>query len=260
MRYFQLCWRTLQFLPVLLRYIFFDVGQGDAIFIQTPNKRQVLIDGGPTARVVEKLGEVMPFYDRSIDLVVVTHMDADHIGGLLAVLKQFDVGGVLVSTTQSNTELSDALWQLLKEKNIPVVQVARGDKFVLDEYVEMLVLSPWDELLAVAKDNDTSVVVRLTYKDDSFLLTGDAERRVEYALAQGTDIASDVLKIGHHGSNTSSTQYFLSQVAPKLAVIQVGENRYGHPHPAVLKRLENIFHVRNDIHGDITLYSYGDSF
>ena len=240
---------------------FFDVGQGDAIFIETPNGRQVLIDGGRDARVIEKLGRVMPFYDRSIDLVVATHMDSDHIGGLLMVLRQFEVGGILVSTTESNTELSEAFWGIIKEKDIAVMQVERGDNFLLDDGVNMLVLAPWPELLNGAKDNDTSVVVKLTYKNDSFLFTGDLEKRGEYALVQsGIDVTADVLKLGHHGSKTSSVPLFLARVAPRLVLIQVGKNSYGHPHPSVLERLRGVNVLRNDIRGDITLYSYGDSF
>lgn len=240
---------------------FFDVGQGDAIFIETPAGTQVLIDGGRDARVIEKLGRVMPFYDRSLDLVVATHMDSDHIGGLLEVLRQFDVGGVLVSTTESNTELSEAFWSIIEEKDIAVMQVERGDNFVLDDGVNMLVLAPWPELLRGVKDNDMSVVIKLMYKNDSFLFTGDLEKRGEYALVQsGIDVAADVLKIGHHGSNTSSVPLFLARVAPRLAIIQVGKNSYGHPNPAVLKRLRGVNVLRNDIRGDIVLYSYGNEF
>lgn len=240
---------------------FFDVGQGDAIFIETPNKIQVLIDGGPVASpILEKLSSKMPFYDRSIDLVIATHMDADHIGGLVQVLERFEIGGILVSSVNSDTDLSNLFFKIIKEKNIPVVVVKAGDNFKLDKDIDLFVLSPWEGLLDVSKDNDSSLVTKLTYRDDSFLFMGDAEKRVEYGLAQSKfDISSDVLKIGHHGSNTSSVKYFLSKVNPKLAIIQVGKNNYGHPHQAVLKRLSEIQVLRNDLNGDITIYSYGNS-
>lgn len=239
---------------------FLDVGQGDAIFIETPHGRQVLIDGGSNDVVLAKLSEQMPFYDRSIDMVVATHMDADHIGGLLAVLKRFEVQGVLVSDTISNTDLSDAFFALIARKKIPVVVVGQGDSFTLDDGIKLTVLSPWSELLNNANDNDTSVVMKLTYKNDSFLFTGDIEKRAEYKLAASDiNISADVLKVAHHGSNTSSVQYFLNKVEPKLAVIQVGENRYGHPHKAVLERLGNVQLLRNDENGGISIYSYGNS-
>ncbi|OGZ60559.1 MAG: hypothetical protein A2919_01615 [Candidatus Spechtbacteria bacterium RIFCSPLOWO2_01_FULL_43_12] len=243
---------------------FLNIGQGDAIFINTPSQRQVLIDGGRTdSPILQKLAGKMPFYDRDIDLVVATHMDADHIGGLIRVLENFEVGGVLVSTTGSDTDLSDKLWKIIKEKNIPVAKVKVGDKFTLDNDVEMFILSPFENINADAGGNDISIVAKLVYKDDSFMLTGDIEKMGEYALAGGgADIKSDVLKVAHHGSNTSSVKYFLDKVSPALAVIQVGENRYGHPHPAVIERIvgTGATILRNDLNGDVSLYSYGDSF
>ena len=243
---------------------FLNIGQGDAIFVSTPAKRQVLIDGGrPDSPILKKLADKMPFYDRDIDLVVATHMDADHIGGLIRVLENFKVGGILVSTTGSDTDLSDKLWKIIKEKNIPVVKVKAGDKFTIDNDVEMLILSPLENINADTSGNDISIVAKLVYKEDSFLLTGDIEKSAEYALAgEGAGIKSDILKVAHHGSNTSSVKYFLDKVSPALAIIQVGENRYGHPHPAVLERIGGVGAtiLRNDLNGDVSLYSYGDSF
>ncbi|MEX2145103.1 MAG: ComEC/Rec2 family competence protein [Candidatus Spechtbacterales bacterium] len=243
---------------------FLNIGQGDAIFINTPSKRQVLIDGGrPDSPILEKISQNMPFYDRDIDLVVATHMDADHMGGLISVLENFKIGGILVSTTKSNTDLSARFWELIEEKDVPIYVVRAGDIFVLDKDVEMLIVSPTEQFIDTSGDNDLSVVVKLTYKDDSFLLTGDIEKHAEYALATGNvNLKSDVLKVAHHGSNTSTVQYFLNKVDPDLAVIQVGENRYGHPHPAVLERISaaGAKILRNDLNGDISLYSYGDSF
>ena len=124
----------------------------------------------------------------------------------------------------------------------------------------MVVLSPDESMLSFAEDNNLSLVTKLVYRDDSFLLTGDAEKQVEYRLAQDyVDLKSDVLKIGHHGSNTSSVKYFLDKVGAKLSVIQVGENSYGHPHKDVLERLSSMKVLRNDLNGDITIYSYGNT-
>lgn len=239
---------------------FLDVGQGDAIFIETPSGRQVLIDGGrQDAPILARLSNYTPFYDRHIDIVAATHMDGDHIGGLISVLENFDVDMVLVSTSDANSPLSQKFWQIIENKNIPVVKAEAGDLFKLDEDIEMITLHPASGF-KTSDDNDMSLVFKLVYQQDSFLLTGDIEKRAEYSLAQSNmDITADVLKVGHHGSNTSSVQYFLDMVGAKLAVIQVGENTYGHPHPAVLRRLESIQVLRNDLNGDITIYSYGDS-
>ena len=121
---------------------FFDIGQGDAIFIRTPHGNTMLIDGGPDAKIVERLGKVATIWERRIDLVVATHMDADHIGGLLDVFKRFDVGGVVVSSSASGTKLADTFWSVILEKQIPVFIAERGDLFHLDSEVELLTISP----------------------------------------------------------------------------------------------------------------------
>lgn len=240
---------------------FFDIGQGDAIFIRTPSGNSMLIDGGPDADVIAHLGKVLPFWRRRIDLVAATHMDADHIGGLMSVLEHFNVGGVIVSYHDENTDLSNAFWDKIDQYNIPVFIAERGDLFRLDNEVQLLTISPTAQLREFASDNDKSLIFKLTYKNDSFLLTGDAERRAELnLLADNINLNADVLKIGHHGSNSSSIAGFLKSVASKLAVIQVGQNRFGHPHNAVLERLSGTKILRNDLNGDIILYSYGDSF
>lgn len=240
---------------------FLDVGQGDAIFIETPSGRQVLIDGGrQDSPILDSLSKYMPFYDRHIDIVVATHMDADHIGGLIWVMENFDVGFILVSANTADTQLAQKFWSTARKKNTPIVRVGAGDNFILDNDIELLTVHPSPNAEGLEK-NDSSLVFKLTYQEDTFLFTGDIEKRAEYTLAQSEmDITADVLKVGHHGSNTSSVQYFLDKVGAKLAVIQVGKNNYGHPHSAVLERLEGMQVLRNDLNGDITIYSYGDTF
>jgi competence protein ComEC len=240
---------------------FFDVGQGDAIFIATPTGRQVLIDGGRDTRVIAALGSAMPFFDRHIDMVVATHMDSDHIGGLLYVLRRFNVGMVVVGSESRDTDAAAEFWNIVEERALPVFVVRRGDRFSLDSETELLVLSPTDDPAEDVSDNNTSVVTKLTYRSDTFLFTGDLERQGEYRfMADGIDVSAEVLKVGHHGSGTSSTPWFLQAVSPHLAVIQVGKNTYGHPHEAVLERFSGTLLLRNDENGDITLYSYGDDF
>jgi len=247
---------------------FLDVGQGDAIFIQTPSRRQVLVDGGYGNKILEQLSHQMLFYDRSIDFVVATHMDADHIGGLLYVLDNFEVGAVLISgmpfsveTPKSSAE--DKFFKKIKENGAKLVEVQAGDRFWIDESVYFDVLWPSPGLVYGLSDNEQSLVLKLVYGEDSFLLTGDAEKFTEYKLAQSKiDLTADVLKVAHHGSNTSSVKYFLDKVHAKIAVIQVGENNYGHPHSEVLERLKNkgMQILRNDANGVVSIYSYGNSF
>lgn len=239
---------------------FLDVGQGDAIFIQTPNSNQILIDGGYDKDILEKLGKYMPFYDRSIDFVIATHMDKDHIGGLFDVLDKFEVGAVLVSYTDTSIAEAQIFFEKIKNKNIKVVQIGAGDRFWIDEDIYFDILWPQRDFFQNLSDNNQSLVLKLNYKNDSFLLTGDIEKLAEYRLAQSNiNLKTDVLKIAHHGSNTSSVKYFLDKVQAKIAVIQVGRNPYGHPHNAVLERLRGMEILRNDINGDISIYSYGNS-
>lgn len=242
---------------------FLDVGQGDAIFIQTPNFTQVLIDGGYGKNVLEQLGAQMAFYDRSLDFIVATHMDKDHIGGLLDVLENFEVGAVLVSYTDADSQEAGNFFKKIKEKNIQLVEIEAPDRFRLDEDIYLDVIWPSNDFPEGLSDNEKSLVIKLVFSEDSFLLTGDMEKFAEYSLATSdVDLRSDVLKVGHHGSNSSSTNYFLDKVQASIAIIQVGRNFYGHPHEVVLERLKarRMKILRNDLNGVISIYSYGNSF
>jgi competence protein ComEC len=245
--------------PYALGVHFLDVGQGDAIFIETPSGRQVLVDAGRSGSgVVSAMASVMPFTDRSVDVVVATHLDADHIGGFSEILARYDVSMILVAERRGEDAL--AFWDAVEAEGAEVVYVEAPMRVTLEEEVVLEILSPLPAL-AGAADNERSIVAKLVYRDDSFLLTGDMEKRAEYALlASGLDLSADVLKVAHHGSNSSTTPAFLAAVAPRLAVVQVGENSYGHPHPDVLARLAGITVLRNDENGTISLYSTGDSF
>ncbi|MDX1535570.1 MAG: ComEC/Rec2 family competence protein [Candidatus Spechtbacterales bacterium] len=240
---------------------YLDVGQGDAIFIQTPEHYQIIIDGGAqNSLALRGVSKIVPFYDRSIDLVIATHLDADHIGGLLLILEEFDVQAVLVSQDVANSPLSERFFEIIDEQEIKLIKIVVGDKLVFDNGIELNFISPMLDY-EYFSDNDSSIVAKLVYKNDSFLFTGDIEKRSEIMLAQNVDISAEVLKVAHHGSKTSSNDYFLDRVNPKLAVIQVGENSYGHPHASVLKRFKNrgIEILRNDQNGVISIYSYGNS-
>ncbi len=237
---------VLHFSHNYLEVVFFDVGQGDAIFIETPFKHQILIDGGPDReRIIEKLVEEMPFWDRTIDLIVLTHLEEDHITGLLQVLKEYEVKNVLWSGLGENEE-----WEiLLKEEG---ARILRGSRLsASDVFFEILnPLSGESENM-----NDSSIVLKMTYGNNSFLFTGDISSRKENEVA----VDVDVLKVAHHGSKYSTSSEFLEKTSPRVAVIQVGKNSYGHPTEEVLTRLENfgIKTLRNDIVGDVKIVSDG---
>ncbi len=246
-----------------LRVWVFDVGQGDAIFIETPDGTQILVDGGRDDTVLRKLGSVMWPWDRSIDALVITHPDADHITGLISVLDRYDVATVYTSGAQANTRIDQRLQQAIDEEGARVVYVGEPDEFSFGEVIFDVI---WPERAlpgVISKNrNDQSVVLLIRYKRDTLLLTGDAEEASESAFATlAGDV--DVLKVGHHGSLSSTTKNFLDIVRPEVAVISVGEhNAYGHPHPAVIQRLKDagsqIF--RTDMDGDILLQTSGSDW
>lgn len=221
----------------VLTVAFLDVGQGDAIFIESPNGNQVLVDGGASGQVLRELGSIMSFYDRSIDVVVATHPDQDHIGGLPDVLTRFEVGIVLRSGARNDTGAFETLNRLTEGR---ALVVRRGMLIDFGDGVYAEILFP-DRDVSNIDPNDASIAMRIVYGDTEVMLTGDLPEKVERHLVAlgGSLLESDVLKVGHHGSKTSSSELFLGFVKPEYAVISAGkDNRYGHPHPEVVKRFE----------------------
>lgn len=251
-------WRSLP--DGRLHVVFFDVGQGDAIFIQTPSGRQVLIDGGPDPSVVlSRLGRRMPFWDRSLDLVVLTHPDADHIGGLVSVLERYRVDGVIFRDVGCESPLCEQWARLVDESGAAVYRGEAGLGIEVDEGLRLEVLQPGVQLLAGEGFNDKSLVIRLTYGEASVLLTGDIEERGEAALlATGATLTSTVLKVAHHGSCDSTTAAFVEAVNPDLAVISVGaENEFGLPCDSVVERLEGRRTYFTHEHGTVSVITDG---
>jgi len=248
----------------LLEVIFFDIGQGDAIFIETPKGYQILIDGGPSSVILEKLGKEMPFWDRTIDLVILTHPEHDHISGLIEVLKRYEVDYILWTGVLRDTgEYKE--WKRLIEEEIVQVKIAKADQKIFFSETFLDVLYPFEDL--EGKDfkntNNTSIALRLVFNNHSFIFTGDLYKSVERKLIdRGLYLDSNVLKVGHHGSKTSSCEEFLEKVKPEIAVISAGkENPYNHPHPEVLEVLDkyDITVLRTDIDGDIKIISDGEN-
>lgn len=255
-------WLALPGLPDgRLRIYFLDVGQGDAILIRVPDGRQILVDGGPSpTALLNELGAVLPFWDRSLDLVVLTHPDGDHITGLIPLLDRYRVAQVL-DVSQSDAAPEAGPWRArLAQLGTPRILAQRGMRMPVDG-LALTVLNPGPTLLTgtASDDNNNAIVLRLDYGGTAFLLTGDAEREAEEAMiAAGLPLRADVLKIGHHGSAGASSPAFLAAVAPRIAVIQVGaENTFGHPHPDVLARLAGIDILRTDQRGRIEVISDG---
>lgn len=243
------------------KVVFLDVGQGDSILFQK-GTQQVLVDGGAGNAVLSRLGEELPWWDKKIQVVVSTHPDKDHLEGLLQVVRRYNVGLVLLPAVPHTSQLQESwlneLEALMREKRGHVREVGAGQRLVMDG-VTFEILSPWPELLATlgGKTNNGSVIMRVDVEDLSVLLTADAEEVVERQLVQreaGGKLKVDVLKVGHHGSKTSTSQSLLEMVTPKLAVISVGaKNAYGHPTQQILDRLAGIRTLRTDELGSVRL-------
>ncbi len=223
-----------------LRVTFLDVGQGDAIFIQSPSGIQMLIDGGKNRAVVRELSKVTPWFDRSIDVVLATHPDADHIGGLPDVLKRYDVDLIVQSSVKDEEGTDAAAFAKAAasevEEGAQLMTAERGQILDLGGGVRLEVLFP-DRDVARIETNTGSIVARLIYGDTSFMLTGDSPDNIEEYLVKldGGDLKSNVLKVGHHGSRTSSSLMFVGFVSPEYAVFSRGcDNSYGHPHEEVI--------------------------
>jgi competence protein ComEC len=248
-----------------LHVSFIDVGQGDAILIEQGNQ-QVLIDGGPSPQTLTReLGERMPFWDRTIELVVLTHPHEDHLSGLVEVLERYEVEMVLYPDQEYDSALYDEWFRLIEAKGIPVTLAQAGEEINLGDGITMSVLNPPATLLTGTNSdpNNNSTVLRLCLGQVSFLLTGDIEREAEFGLIySGAELNCTVLKVGHSGSYTSTNPEFLEAASPQLAVISVGDNPYGHPHGEVVARLEaalgenNVY--RTDEQGTIEFITDGE--
>ncbi len=247
-----------------LRVTVLDVGQGDAILIETPAGHRILVDGGPGgARITQALGRALPASTRRIDLVVLTHAQDDHVSGLVEVLQRYDVGAVLTGSLPGKTAAYRAWLDELERAGVPVSAAQAGQRIELGQGARLEVLAPAPQPLAGTEDdlNNNSVVLRLVYRQASFLLTGDLEAEGEAALLDAPfEVRSTVLKVGHHGSDGSTTQRFLDAVGPSLAVVSAGaENMFGHPSPTTRLRLAGVPLLRTDANGDVRLETDGTS-
>lgn len=222
-----------------LQIVFLDVGQGDAIFITTPNGRQVLVDAGPHNNLGQTLARYMPASDRSLDLVIMTHPDLDHIGGMVSLVDRYDIDLVMHSGLLAGSSTYKAVADRINQKKIPTIRAEAGQVIELDKDIFLEIYSPYQGFESL-EPNDFSIVARLVYRDTSALLTGDATKLNEHEIVEtyGDIIHSDILKVGHHGSQTSTSDVFVATVAPQYGIISAGcNNRFGHPHGDVLATL-----------------------
>ena len=224
-----------------LQVHFLDVGQGDAILIETPDGVQALIDGGPDGTVIRELGKVMGVFDKSIDVVVGTHPDKDHIGGLTDVLERYKVVHIVKTDNVGETGTAKLYESLVGAEGADVIYAKRGQQIALGASTTLEILYPEGSVRDL-ESNTSSIVLKVVYGDTSFMLTGDSPKNIEeyLVLTEGEHLKSTVLKAGHHGSRTSTSELWLAEVAPEYAVISAGkDNSYGHPHVEVTDALFN---------------------
>ncbi len=221
-----------------LKVVFFDVGQGDAIWIETSEGVQVLIDAGRDRSALRALSREMSFFDRSIDMVVATHEDADHVGGLPEIFDRYDVDTFVRTENQGDGTSARDIDSIGQSTETEIIYARSGMSFSLGDGIFLSVLFP-DRDPEGLETNTSSIVMKLMYGSSEFLLTGDSPDEIEkYLVAGAADLASDVLKLGHHGSKTSTSEEFLRHVNPVYAVVSAGkDNSYGHPHPEVTQRV-----------------------
>ncbi len=224
---------------------FFDVGQGDGALIESTNRNRILIDGGKDKFVLREISKALPFFDRHIDVVIESHPDKDHIGGLPEVVSRLSVGAFMEPGVESENSVDDELRKRVLGKNIPIFLARAGQIIDMGDGSYFKILFP-DRDVSGVDTNDASIVLQYIYGDTCFLFTGDSPVKIEEYLigVYKEELNCEVLKVGHHGSRTSTSEEYLYFVKPKFAVISAGkENSYGHPHQEVLDNL-NKFKVK----------------
>ncbi|MCX6752677.1 MAG: ComEC/Rec2 family competence protein [Candidatus Nomurabacteria bacterium] len=241
-----------------LTFAMLDVGQGDGLFIESPTGTQVMFDGGPARSVLGPLARVMSPFDKSIDAIVITNPDADHIGGFLDILKNYKVGVVFESGALTDSKTYQNFKEEIKKQKIPNILAKRGMRLDIGGGAFIDVLFPDRDVSAWAT-NDGSVVARFTYGKTSIMLTGDAPIKTEKIILKenpAKELQSEILKVGHHGSRTSTSSEFVKAVSPSYALISDGkDNKFGHPHKETLDTLASfgVKIFRTDLLGTILL-------
>ena len=233
---------------------FLDVGQGDSQLVILPGGVKLLIDGGANKEVLFELANILPSTDRYIDLVFMTHPQLDHYGGLKEVTDRYQIGAFVYSGRSGEGDSWIEFENHLIENDISIIKVQAGNLLSYQDS-KIKVISP-DELLVRSQDaNESSIVLKIISEGVSALLTGDIGQETEKILIEKYDLDSDVLKIAHHGSRYSSSQVFLDEVTPAISVIQVGENRFGHPTQTVIHKLWGLGSsvYRNDEDGTVSI-------
>lgn len=240
-----------------LKVNFLDVGQGDATLIETPTGEQILIDSGPDKSVLNELGEILPIFDRKIDVLVLSHPHADHLSGFNYILDRYEVGEVLITGVINRTPDSELFFDKVKEYKINVNILTTGDKVCL-ERVCLDILWPDEDEITKYDMNDTSMAFNVNYGEIDFVFLGDLSAEVQERIIERFNFDAEIIKVSHHGSKTGTSRKIIEKIRPEIAVISVGENNYFH-HPSndVLNILDSLKVFRTDVNGTVTITSDG---
>ncbi|WP_455538632.1 ComEC/Rec2 family competence protein [Terrisporobacter sp.] len=235
-----------------------DIGQGDCILIKTPEKKNILIDGGDEDSY-KIINSYLKYHKvKNLDMIIATHFDKDHIGSLDSVIDNFNVNKVYTPNQRDNSKHYYNLINSCKNKNIKIRNLQSGDKLNIDKNISMHILNP-----SYIQDNSNanSIAFNLKFKDMDFLFTGDCEEEIENRIISSYNLETvDFLKVAHHGSSSSSSEEFIKKTSPLIATISCGyKNNYGHPHKSTLDTLKkyNVKTFRTDFNGDLVFYSDG---
>ncbi|PKM91044.1 MBL fold metallo-hydrolase [Candidatus Falkowbacteria bacterium HGW-Falkowbacteria-1] len=246
-----------------LKVYFLDVGQGDAIFIQTPNKQNIIIDMG-SEKGVKELNKIIPWWSKNIDMAIITHPHDDHIAGFPLLIKKYKIKKIIFTGASYSSPLYQEVLKIIDEKNLNLLIPQPEQNIKIDENCYLKFLFPIDSMAGKEMEslNNSSIVIQLICKNSIFLFTGDAEEEIEKKiLEKNYDLKSDVLKVGHHGSISSTNQEFLNKIDPKIAIIMVGKNnKFNHPSLRTINKLKKIGAetFRTDLNGNILIISNGE--
>ncbi|MBI5732939.1 MBL fold metallo-hydrolase [Candidatus Jorgensenbacteria bacterium] len=253
-------WHIFHLTSEDLSIYFLNVGQGDSELVVLPGGVRVLIDGGPlNGGILEQLARVLPSTDRYIDLVLLSHPQQDHFGGLIDIVSRYRVGAFIMSDRTGTAKAFADLERVLKIKEVPHIVLARGDSIRYKKNI-FYVLAPTSKLLGHKDLNDATLVLALQSQNTKALFTGDIDADIENLLVNSNIGRVDILKVSHHGSRYSSTALFLDAIHPAIAVTEVGKNSYGHPSHETIERLQDVGAVtyRTDRDGTILVQADGE--
>lgn len=236
-----------------------NIGQGDSILIQTPEHKNILIDAGLSGKIVEELGKQFGFFDKTIDLFIITHPDRDHYAGILDVMQKYTIKQLMITGISNPDPLYESFLQQILSKNTPIIFPNNNHDLQIGRNAYLDILYPFANQSLIGQEvknkNNTSIVAHLRKADSDslILLTGDAEHDEEREiLLSGQDVKSPILKLGHHGAKTSTSDEWLSAISPQTAIVSANiDNQFGHPHPETINKLSDI-EVLQTVNGTIT--------